>query len=401
MKKIYIILIVVILIIALGVGIFIFVDKQKEKQEDAVALTLKDNLTVEFDSVVRVSDFIENLQGELINDFEVDTGKVGTQTVSFDYKSIRNKKKTKSFEINIVDTTKPMIYMNNIVTVKQGYTGNVTDLIFSGDNSDSTPERKITGEYDVNTVGDYKLNFSIKDKSGNEASQDFTLKVVKPTSGTGSTQTASKILFSDAINRYKNDNTKIGIDVSQWQGSIDWKKVKEAGAEFAIIRIGYQKDYDADHVLDPYFLENIKGAQEQGLDIGIYFYSYAKKREEAEKQANWVADNLKGYNITLPVAFDWESWNSFVKCNMSFYDINKVAETFVKTLENRGLTGSLYGSRNYLQRVWYTDRFENIWLAHYTKETDYDKKYYMWQFCNTGRIDGINGDVDIDIYINN
>ncbi len=399
MKKIYIILIVVILIIILGCGIFIFVDKQKEKQEDAVALTLKDDLTVEFDSKVKVSDFIEDLQGELIDDFEVDTGKVGTQTVSFDYKSIRNKKKTKSFEINIVDTTKPMIYMNNTVTVKQGYTGNITDLIFSGDNSDSTPERKITGEYDVNTVGDYKLNFSIKDKSGNEASQDFTLKVVKPTSGTGSTQTASKISFSDAINRYKNDNTKIGIDVSQWQGNIDWKKVKEAGAEFAIIRIGYQKDYDADHVLDPYFLENIKGAQEQGLDIGIYFYSYAKKRKEAEKQANWVADNLKGYNINLPVAFDWESWNSFVKCNMSFYDINKVAETFVKTLENRGFTGSLYGSRNYLQRVWYTDRFENIWLAHYTKETDYDKKYYMWQFCNTGRIDGINGDVDIDIYV--
>ena len=91
MKKIYILLIIAIFIIAIGVGIFIFIDKQKEKQEDAVALTLKDNLTVEFDSKVKVSDFIENLQGELIDDFEVDTGKVGTQTVNFDYKSIRNK----------------------------------------------------------------------------------------------------------------------------------------------------------------------------------------------------------------------------------------------------------------------------------------------------------------------
>ncbi len=399
MKKIIYFLIIILLLTAIGLGVYFYIDKKKEQEEDAVAISFKDNLTFEFDSRVKVSEIISSIQGKLEDDVYVDTTKLGTNTFQFNYKSIRNKNKTKSVDITIVDTTKPMIYMNDTVTVKQGYTGNVTDLIFSGDNCDSTPERKIIGEYDLNTVGDYKLNFSIKDKSGNESSQDFTLKVVKST--TGNTQTASKITFSDAISRYKNDNTSIGIDVSQWQGNIDWKKVKEAGAEFAIIRVGYQKDYDADHVLDPYFLENIKGAQEEGLDVGIYFYSYAKKKEEAEKQANWVADNLKGYNIKLPVAFDWESWNSFVKCNMSFYDINKVAETFVKTIEDRGFTGSLYGSRNYLQRVWYTDRFENVWLAHYTKETDYDNKYYLWQFCNTGRIDGINGDVDIDVLYKN
>ena len=287
--------------------------------------------------------------------------------------------------------------MGGSVTVKQGYTGNVSDLIFSGDNIDSTPERTIIGEYDTNVVGNYNLKFNIKDKSGNEETQDFTLKVVKSTSGIGTTQPASKINFSDAKERYKSENTKMGIDVSQWQGNIDWQKVKDAGAEFAIIRIGYQKDYDAGYAIDPYFVQNITGAKEAGLDIGIYFYSYAKTVEEGEKQANWVADNLKEYDINLPISFDWESWNSFVKCNMSFYDINKIARTFVKTLENRGYKGSLYGSKNYLQRVWYEDRFENIWLAHYTKETDYDKKYYLWQFCNTGRIDGINGDVDIDV----
>lgn len=388
---------IVILIALIWTGVFIFVDIQNEKQEDAVALVLKNNLTVEAGSRVKVSDFIKELKGEIIDDFEIDTGDVGTKTVTFNYKSQRNKKKTKSFNIDIVDTTKPMIYMGGSVTVKQGYTGNVSDLIFSGDNIDSTPERTIIGEYDTNVVGNYNLKFNIKDKSGNEETQDFTLKVVKSTSGIGTTQPASKINFSDAKERYKSENTKMGIDVSQWQGNIDWQKVKDAGAEFAIIRIGYQKDYDAGYAIDPYFVQNITGAKEAGLDIGIYFYSYAKTVEEGEEQANWVADNLKEYDINLPISFDWESWNSFVKCNMSFYDINKIARTFVKTLENRGYKGSLYGSKNYLQRVWYEDRFENIWLAHYTKETDYDKKYYLWQFCNTGRIDGINGDVDIDV----
>ena len=85
---------------------------------------------------------------------------------------------------------------------------------------------------------------------------------------------------------------------------------------------------------------------------------------------------------------------------MSFYNINKVASTFIKVLEDNGYKASLYSSKNYLQRVWLTDDFENVWLAHYTKNTDYDKDYYLWQMCNTGRIAGINGDVDIDILFN-
>ena len=397
-KKIIIIASICILVIAIIVGILIFIDKENERKEDAVALTLKDNLTVEFGSKVKVSDFIEELQGSLIEDNLVDTGKLGKVTVNFDYKSIRNKKKNKSFEINVIDTTKPMIYMGSSITVKIGYEKDILDLIFSGDNADSTPERKIIGEYDVNTLGKYNLTYSIKDSSGNEETQDFVLNVVENEAGGSSNITSNKkVLFEDAISRYKNENTKLGIDVSQWQGEIDWKKVKEAGAEFAIIRIGYQKGYDKENALDPYFIKNIEGAKKNGLDVGIYFYSYAKTKKEAEEQANFIADNLKDYEIDLPIAFDWESWSSFVKCNMSFYDINQVAKTYEKTLNNRGYKTSLYGSKNYLQRVWNVDEFENVWLAHYTEETDYDKKYYLWQMCNTGRIDGIGGDVDIDI----
>lgn len=397
-KKIIILASICILVIAIIGGIFIFIDKENERKEDAVALTLKDNLTVEFGSKVKVSDFIEELQGSLIEDNLVDTGKLGKVTVNFNYKSIRNKKKNKSFEINVIDTTKPMIYMGNSITVKIGYEKDILDLIFSGDNADSMPERKIIGAYDVNTLGKYNLTYSIKDSSGNEETQDFVLNVVKNESGGSSNITSNKkVLFEDAISKYKNENAKLGIDVSQWQGEIDWEKVKNAGAEFAIIRLGYQKGYDKENALDPYFIKNIEGAKKNGIDVGIYFYSYAKTKKEAEEQANFIADNLKDFEIDLPIAFDWESWSSFVKCNMSFYDINQVAKTYEKILNDRGYKASLYGSKNYLQRVWNADEFENVWLAHYTEETDYDKKYYLWQMCNTGRIDGIDGDVDIDI----
>ncbi len=397
-KKIIIIASIIIVIIAIGIGAFIFIDKENEKKEDAVALTLKENLTVEFGSKVKVSDFIDDLKGELLEDNLIDTGNLGKITVNFNYKSIRNKNKTKSFEINVVDTTKPMIYMGGSISVNVGYDKEIKDLIFSGDNADSTPERKIIGDYDINSVGKYNLTYSIKDKSGNEETQDFVLNVVSKTSGGGNNNSPKNtILFEDAINKYKNENTKIGIDVSQWQGDIDWKKVKSAGADFAIIRLGYQKGFDKEYALDPYFVKNIEGAKNNDIDVGIYFYSYAKTIKEAEEQANFISDNLKNYDIDLPIAFDWESWSSFVNCNMSFYDINKIAKTYETTLNKKGYKASLYSSKNYLQKVWYADDFENVWLAHYTSKTDYDNKYYLWQMCNTGKIDGINGDVDIDI----
>ena len=135
-----------IIIIAIIISIILTVNIQKEKAEDEVAVTFKDNLTIEFGTKAKVSDFIENIQGELIDDIEVDTGKLGMQKMKFSYKSIRNKKKTKSFEFTVIDTTKPIIYMGNTITIKKGDTTDITSMIFSGDNCDPSPERKITGE---------------------------------------------------------------------------------------------------------------------------------------------------------------------------------------------------------------------------------------------------------------
>ncbi len=133
-----------------------------------------------------------------------------------------------------------------------------------------------------------------------------------------------------------------------------------------------------------------------GIPVGIYFYSYAKTVDQAVEQAEWVKKQISGYNIALPIAFDWESWNSFNTTGMSFYTINKVANTFLDTLEDSGYKGMLYGSKTYLSNIWYPSKHAT-WLAHYTSKTNYEGVYSIWQMCDTGRINGIKGNVDIDI----
>ena len=386
----------VISIIVVIIGIFVCIDKNKEHKEDAEALKLKEKLTVEFLENVKVSDFIEDLQGELLEDNKIETSSIGEKEVTFKYNSIRNKEKTKSVKINIVDTTKPEIYMSETMTVIKGYNKDLTDTILSGDNCDSNPTRKIEGEYNVNEVGTYNLKFVITDASGNENSKNFTLNVVNSIKTTQNVQ--KKIEFSEVLSKYKMDNTELGIDVSKWQGEIDWQTVKNAGTKFTFIRVGYQNGFDGENVEDEYFKANIEGAKEVGLDVGIYFYSYAKTINEIEDQVEWISNKLENYKIDLPIAFDWESWSSFNNCKLSFYDINNMAQTYIKMLENKGYKASLYSSKNYLEKIWYANEYENIWLANYTTKTEYNGNYQYWQCCNTGKIDGINGDVDIDIY---
>lgn len=105
---------------------------------------------------------------------------------------------------------------------------------------------------------------------------------------------------------------------------------------------------------------------------------------------------MKNYKLDLPVAFDWESWSSFNTTGMSFYTINKSANEFLRVLEDAGYKGMLYSSKNYLERIWDKTEYET-WLAQYNTKATYNGEYSIWQMCDTGIVDGIKGDVDIDI----
>lgn len=250
------------------------------------------------------------------------------------------------------------------------------------------------GEYDVNTPGDYDLTYVVTDSSGNQAKQDFVLHVKEKKKE--EKEEIETIDIAEILENYKTEKTKIGIDVSKWQEEIDWQEVKNAGVEFAMIRIGYQTKYDGECSLDPYFVANIEGAKEVGIPVGIYFYSYAKNVEQAKNQAEWVKENLKEYKIDLPVAFDWESWTSFSQAQMSFYTLNKVANVFLKNLEEAGYKGMLYSSKFYLEKIWYPSEYE-IWLAQYNTKVTYEGEYSIWQMSENGRVNGIQNDVDINV----
>ena len=208
---------------------------------------------------------------------------------------------------------------------------------------------------------------------------------------------SEKTYFSDIYSKHKTDSTEIGIDVSKWQGDIDFEKVKDAGSTFVIMRIGVQKYSGGELNIDEYYKENIKKAKSAGLKVGVYLYSIATNVDEAISHANWVINALDGVSLDLPVVFDWESWSDWNSYKISFYDINNIANTFIKTVENSGYQGMLYSSKFYLEKIWTNKYNFPVWLAHYIEQTNYEGDYIIWQMCNNGRINGIYGDVDIDI----
>ena len=391
-KKIIIIssiVIVAILIISLIVyfNVRIVVDNS--------GFTLKDDLTVNVYSDVKVKDFIKDIDGKVVDNNKIKTNELGKVEVEFIYLNSDNRKRKGVFEVEVKDLEEPLIWLSNSYSVRVGDDVNLEDEILCADNYDSNPSCKITGDYDLNTAGNYSLVYEAEDSSGNTESVDFTLNVYEPKSVTGG-GSSSEVTYTDfnaILEEHKTDDTLVGIDVSKWQGAIDFAKVKEAGAEFVMIRVGHQNGVGGEYVLDPYFKRNIRKALDNKLKVGIYFYSYADSKKEARKQAEWVIKQIKDYDITLPVAFDFESFTSFNIMNLS---LNEVAESYFSTLEDAGYDTMLYGSKNYLNTIWKYNT-NKVWLAHYTDKTDYDKDYMMWQLCQDGVIDGINGFVDIDI----
>ncbi len=250
---------IIVILIAIVAGIYVVREIKENERIDREAVTLKQDLTIEFGQKAKVSDFIENLNGSYVNDYEIDTEHLGDIEVSFEYINIKNKKRNYTFEIHTKDVNAPKIYCGASYTVNVGYDKNLTDVLLSGDDIDDNPKREIIGEYDFNTIGNYDLTYVVTDSSGNKTSKDIVLKVVEKTNNT-EPSIGKTVYINDVINNHKTDSTKIGIDVSKWQGKINWEEVKNSGVEFAMIRLGYQKDYDADYAVDPYFVENIESA---------------------------------------------------------------------------------------------------------------------------------------------
>ena len=199
------------------------------------------------------------------------------------------------------------------------------------------------------------------------------------------------------IEKYKTDDTTVGIDVSSWQRNINWKKVKESGVDAAMIRIAYGSRNKS--TIDKKFKQNLKNAKEAGIKVGIYYYSYANDTNEAINQAKWIINELNGEKLDLPIAFDWEDWSDFMSYKINFNDLNDIANAFMKEIEDNGYKAMNYGSATYHEKVWNTPNYPT-WLAYYTDNNDFEEDYIMWQVASDGIVPGIEGYVDLDIIKN-
>ncbi len=195
---------------------------------------------------------------------------------------------------------------------------------------------------------------------------------------------------------------EFGIDVSKWNQEIDWEKVANAGVTFAIIRCGYRGAQTGTLVEDPYFLKNIEGATDAGIDVGVYFFTQAVTVVEAVEEASMVLTLVNGYDLTYPIYIDTENAGTDGRANeLSRVLRTDVCEAFVRTIANaeEGYTAGIYGSKNWLNQKVDISRFSGnaVWLAEYRDEPTFLDTYHMWQYTSRGKIDGITGNVDFNL----
>ncbi len=190
----------------------------------------------------------------------------------------------------------------------------------------------------------------------------------------------------------------MGIDVSKWNGSIDWNAVKNSGVSYVIIRVGYRGSSQGALIEDSTFKTNIKGATAVGLKVGVYFFTQAVDEVEAVQEASMVLDRISGYKISYPVFLDVESSGGRGD-KIDSATRTAVCKAFCSTIQNAGYTAGIYANK-----TWLTNKMDagslssyKIWLAQYAASPTYTGRYDLWQYKTTGKVSGISGNVDLNL----
>ena len=203
----------------------------------------------------------------------------------------------------------------------------------------------------------------------------------------------------------RNYTTRRGVDVSKYQGTIDWAKVKADGIDYAMIRIGARGYGSGQLMLDENFIANITGARAAGLDTGVYFFSQAITEDEAVEEANFTAGALLNYGTTYPVAVDveWVDNDTARTDTLSASERTKLTVKFCETIKAFGYKPVIYATKDMLIAGMLPDELKeyDVWLCDEIKDdvgTDYPYGFSMWQYTRNGHVDGITGEVDLNLY---
>ncbi len=254
---------------------------------------------------------------------------------------------------------------------------------------------------DTSSVNDSILSLKSKDLAQNSLNSASALSDAK--------EIAFDVfdIYDAHVASENNDDPDIykkswGIDVSQWQGDINWPLVKASGVDFAIIRSGYGNEISQE---DPKFRQNMAGAQDAGIQCGTYWYSYALTVEEAYQEAEVCYEIIKDYDFTYPVYFDIEDPSQM---QLTTAQVSAIVDAFCTRLKEKGCYVGVYSCASFLTSKIYDSVLEkyDVWVAHYTDadKPDFSGDYGMWQYTSSGvdQVDGIYGNgLDLNhCYIN-
>ena len=317
------------------------------------------------------------------------------------------------------------------LTAKSKGSAEVTATItYVTDAKETTKEASVKTKV---TVADFSDSSAVlKDKSGNvlytdaNATKQATLKDYASTDTfytspqyTGWRTDGGKVYYYDANHNKITGNQVIGgvmytfggdgalsqssgnrgIDVSKYQGNIDWGAVAASGINFAIIRVGYRGSSSGALVQDPNFKKNISGATKAGIKVGLYFFTQAVNEAEAVEEASMAMSLASGYKVTYPIFIDTESASNGRANGLSKSTRTAVVKAFCHTVRNGGYKAGVYASKS-----WYANQLNAsalngycIWVAQYNSSCTYSGKYDMWQYSSKGSVSGIKGNVDMNI----
>lgn len=204
--------------------------------------------------------------------------------------------------------------------------------------------------------------------------------------------------------RFSGSTVRNGIDVSYYQGNIDWNAVRNSGIEFAFIRVGYRGYSNGTLKADPNVTANLQGAINAGLKVGAYIFSQAINTAEAEEEARFALSQVSGYNITMPIVIDYEYVSNgtgrLYQAHLSREQATANVNAFCAAVKNNsGYEPMIYANKNMLETAMYAENIPyKVWLANYTSETSYQGNYEFWQYTSSGNVAGISGRVDQDFW---
>lgn len=214
----------------------------------------------------------------------------------------------------------------------------------------------------------------------------------------------TKLMYEKPIMNYYVDGKRasyFGMDISKDQGVVDFIKFKKAGGEFVMLKLGGRGYSSGQIVLDEKFAEYAKNALDADLHVGVYFFSQAASKEEAEEEAKLVIDNLKGYKIKYPVVFRMETIGGDMTRvdDLTVDERTEIASTFLNKIKAAGYIPMLYGDKEWLLTKYNLEKLQDyeIWYVEAEDIPDYPYKMGMWQYTTQGAIDGVAGNIKLDI----